>query len=177
MLTVIVLIGILITVILIDIIPIKITIKITIRNNNFNGRVMLLDKITWDKSDWPVINDGHPSSDEMDAPVFYTGNGANITYKVTNADLMKSGWKGWTVVASEGQDNASGKGTAFAPFGKAQNGGTFDISQTIAANAQDGLYEMKVQGFDTEHSVEYYVGKVATPVVCPQSMDLPLTAS
>jgi len=137
------------------------------RNNEFKGRLMLLDKITWDRSDWPVINDGHPSSDEMDAPIFYTGNGANITYKVTNADLMKSGWKGWTVVASEGQDNASGKGTAFAPFGKAQNGGTFDISQTIAANAQDGLYEMKVQGFDTEHSVEYYVGRVATPVTCP----------
>ena len=40
------------------------------RNNNFNGRVMLLDKITWDRNDWPVINDGHPSSGEMDAPIF-----------------------------------------------------------------------------------------------------------
>ena len=137
------------------------------RNNNFNGRVMLLDKITWDKSDWPVINDGHPSSDERDAPIFYTGNGANVTYKVTNADLMKSGWKGWNVTASEDCENGSGKGSAFAPFGYARYGGTFDVAQTISITTSDGLYEMKLNGFDTEHSVEYYVGKVATPVLCP----------
>ena len=137
------------------------------RNNNFNGRLMLLDKITWDRNGWPVINDGHPSSDERDAPVFYTGNGANVTYKVINADLMKSGWKGWVVTASEDCEKASGRGSAFAPFGYARYGGTFDISQTITASVQDGLYEMKVYGFDTEHSVEYYVGKVATPVLCP----------
>lgn len=136
------------------------------KNNNYNGRLMLLDKITW-QNDWPVINDGHPSSDPMDAPVFYTGNGANVTYKIVNADLSKSGWKGWDATCSEGCDNASGKGTAFAPFGRVRNGGTFDISQTITASVQDGLYEMKVNGFDTEHSVEYYVGKVATPVLCP----------
>lgn len=136
------------------------------RNNNFNGRLMLLDKITW-QADWPVINDGHPSSDERDAPIFYTGNGANVTYKVVNADLMKSAWKGWNVTASEECENGSGKGTAFAPFGYAKNGGTFDISQTVSASIVDGLYEMKVNGFDTEHSVEYYVGKVATPVLCP----------
>jgi len=136
-------------------------------NNNCNGRLMLLDKITWDKSDWPVINDGHPSSEEMDAPIFYSGNGANVTYKVINADLSKSLWKGWNVITSEDCDNESGKGSAFAPFGRVRNGGTFDISQTVTTSVQDGLYEMKVQGFDTEHSVEYYVGKVATPVLCP----------
>ena len=137
------------------------------RNNNFNGRLMLLDKITWDKSDWPVINDGHPSSGEMDAPIFYSGNGANVTYKVVNADLMKSEWKGWDTTFSEECDNASGKGTAFMPFGRVRNGGTFDISQSVSASIQEGLYEMKVNGFDTEHSVEYYIGKVATPVLCP----------
>ena len=135
-------------------------------NNNCNGRLMLLDKITW-QSDWPVINDGHPSSDEMDAPIFYSGNGANVTYKVQNADLMKSEWKGWNATFSEDCENASGKGTAFMPFGTARNGGTFDISQTVSTSIQDGLYEMKVNGFDTEHSVEYYVGRVATPVLCP----------
>lgn len=135
-------------------------------NNNCNGRLMLLDKITW-QNDWPVINDGHPSSAEKDAPLFYSGNGANITYKVVNADLMKSEWKGWDATFSEGCDNASGKGTAFMPFGRVRNGGTFDISQTVTASIQDGLYEMKVNGFDTEHSVEYYLGKVATPVLCP----------
>ena len=137
------------------------------KNNNCNGRLMLLDKITWTNDGWPVVNDGHPSSDERDAPVFYTGNGANITYKVINADLMKSGWKGWNVIASEECDNGSGKGSAFAPFGYARYGGTFDISQTISTNTADGLYEMKLNGFDTEHSVEYYVGKAATPVLCP----------
>ena len=136
------------------------------KNNGCNGRLMLLDKITW-QNDWPVINDGHPSSSEMDAPIFYTGNGANVTYKVNNADLMKSGWKGWDVIASEGLDYKSGNGTAFMPFGYAKNGGTFDISQTISPTYADGLYEMKLNGFDTEHSVEYYMGKVATPVLCP----------
>ena len=136
------------------------------RNNNFNGRLMLLDKITW-QNDWPVINDGHPSSTEQDAPIFYTGNGANVTYKMNNMDLSKSQWKGWDVEASEDCNNASGQGTAFMPFGQAKGGGTFDISQTSAVKVTDGLYEMKLNGFDTEHSVEYYVGKVATPVLCP----------
>ena len=136
--------------------------------NDFNGRLMLLDKITWDKNGWPVINDGHPSSGEMDAPVFYSGNGANVTYKVQNADLMKSGWKGWTInEASEGCSVTSGNGTAFMPFGLVKNGGTFDISQTVETSISDGLYEMKLYGFDSEHSVEYYVGNVATPVLCP----------
>lgn len=135
-------------------------------NNDCNGRLMLLDKITW-KNDWPEVGNGHPSSTEQDAPVFYTGNGANVTYKITNADLMKSGWKGWNVVSSEDCDLSSGNGTAFMPFGTAKGGGTFDISQTAPVNVTDGLYEMKVNGFDTEHSVEYYVGKVATPVLCP----------
>lgn len=137
------------------------------KNNNCDGRLMLLDKITWDRNGWPTINDGHPSSGQMDAPIFYTGNGANVTYKLVNADLMKSGWKGWNVTASEDCDNGSGKGTAFMPFGYAKSGGTFDISQTVTTSIQDGLYEMKVNGFDTGHSVEYYVGKVATPVLCP----------
>ncbi len=145
-------------------------------NNNFNGRLMLLDKITW-QGDWPVINDGHPSSDERDAPVFYTGNGANLTYKVQNADLMKSAWKGWDVTASDDCETGSGKGTAFAPFGYARYGGTFDISQTISTNVVDGLYELKVNGFDTEHSVEYYVGKVATPVLCPADEGINAPAS
>ena len=137
------------------------------RNNNFNGRLMLLDKITWTNDGWPVINNGYPSSEQMDAPIFYTGNGANITYKVVNADMSKSNWKGWDVTMSEGIDAASGKGSAFMPIFYARNGGTFDVSQTVTASITDGLYEMKLNGFDSEHSVEYYLGKVATPVLCP----------
>ena len=140
-------------------------------NNNCKGRLMLLDKITWTKDGWPVVNDGNPSSDPMDAPVFYTGNGANLTYKVENADLMKSNWKGWDVTASEDCETKSGRGTAFMPFGQARYGGTFDISQTVTAKILDGLYEMRVNGFDSDHSVEYYVGKVGTPVICPSDND------
>ncbi|MBR4307946.1 MAG: family 43 glycosylhydrolase [Bacteroidaceae bacterium] len=137
-------------------------------NNGCNGRLMLLDKITWDKNGWPVVNDGYPSSGEMDGPIFYSGNGANVTYKAYNTDLSKSQWKGWDVVASEGSDVVSGKGTAFMPFGRVTNeGATFDISQTVSNRISDGLYEMKLNGFDTGHSVEYYIGKVATPVLCP----------
>ena len=136
-------------------------------NNGCNGRLMLLDKITWTKDDWPVINDGHPSSDEQDAPIFYTGNGANITYKVRNADLSKSQFKGWNMTASEDCNLVSGKGTAFMPLATAKDCGTFDVSQTVTASVADGLYEMKLNGFDTEHNVEYYVGKVATDAICP----------
>ena len=136
------------------------------KNNNFKGRLMLLDKITW-QNDWPVVNDGHPSSDERDAPIFYTGNGANVTYKMSNTDLSKSQWKSWNVTSSEDCDITTGNGTAFMPFGCVKNGGTFDVSQTAPISVSDGLYEMKLNGFDTEHSVEYYVGKVATPVLCP----------
>ena len=136
-------------------------------NNGCNGRLMLLDKITWTSDGWPVINDGHPSTGQMDAPIFYSGNGANVTYKVINADLSKSNWKGWDATVSDDCVNGTGKGTAFMPFGYARNGGTFDISQTVTVSISEGLYEMKVNGFDTEHSVEYYVGKVATPVLCP----------
>ena len=136
------------------------------KNNNFNGRLMLLDKITW-QNDWPVINDGHPSSGEMDAPVFYTGNGANVTYKIKNADVSKSNWKGWNVTASEDCDLVSGKGKFYMPWAYARNAGTFDISQTVTASVADGIYELKMNGFTSGHSVEYYVGKVATPVLCP----------
>ena len=134
--------------------------------NCSNGRLLMLDKITWDANGWPVVNDGHPSSGKQDGPIFYTGNGANITYKVRNADMSKSRFAGWTVTASDDCTYASGKGTAFMPVGTVK-GGTFDISQTVSTSISDGLYEMKVNGFDSGHSVEYYVGKVGTPAYNP----------
>lgn len=137
-------------------------------NNGCNGRLMLLDKITWDKDGWPVIEDGHPSSELHAGPVFYTGNGANVTYKVRNADLSKSNFKGWNVVANDKASAVSGKGYFYAPVATVKGeGATFDISQTVSTSISDGLYEMKVNGLDSEHSVEYYVGKVGTDVYCP----------
>ena len=118
------------------------------RNNDFKGRLMLLDKITWSADGWPSINDGHPSSDAMPAPVFYSGEGANITYKFQNLDLMKSGWKGWTVEKSEDIDMNSGKGSAFMPLGYAKTEGSFDASQTIKG-VEEGIYEMSLNDFAT----------------------------
>lgn len=132
------------------------------RNNNFNGRLMLLDKITWSKDGWPSVNDGYPSSDEMPAPVFYSGDGANVTYKFQNADLMKSGWRGWTVTSSDNCDTGSGKGTAFMPFGYAKTAGRFDAQQTVSG-VKNGVYELTVEEFSTLGSVDLYINNAITP--------------
>jgi arabinan endo-1,5-alpha-L-arabinosidase len=132
------------------------------RNNNFNGRLMLLDKITWSKDGWPSINDGYPSSDEMPAPVFYTGDGANVTYKFQNMDLMKSGWKGWTLKASENCETASGKGTAFMPVGYAKTAGTFDVQQTVSG-VKNGVYELTLEDFSVLGGVDLYINNAKTP--------------
>jgi arabinan endo-1,5-alpha-L-arabinosidase len=126
------------------------------RNNNFNGRLMLLDKITWSKDGWPSINNGYPSSEEMPAPVFYTGDGANVTYKFQNMDLMKSGWKHWTLTASENCETGSGKGTAFMPLGYAKTAGSFDVQQTVSG-LRNGVYELTLEDFSTLGGVDLYL--------------------
>ena len=131
-------------------------------NNGCNGRLMLLDKITWSTDGWPSINDGHPSSDEMPAPVFYTGDGANVTYKFQNMDLMKSGWKGWTLTASENCETGTGKGTAFAPLGYAKTAGSFDVQQTVSG-LKNGVYELTLQDFSTQGGVDLYLNNARTP--------------
>jgi len=132
------------------------------RNNNFNGRLMLLDKITWSKDGWPTVNDGHPSSDAMPAPVFYTGDGANVTYKFQNMDLMKSAWKGWTLTASDNCETGTGKGTAFMPLGYAKTAGSFDVQQTITG-MKNGVYELTMEDFSTQGSVDLYVNNSYVP--------------
>ena len=131
-------------------------------NNGCNGRLMLLDKITWSSDGWPTINDGHPSSDERPAPVFYTGDGANVTYKFQNMDLMKSGWRHWTLKASEDCVIASGKGSAFMPFGSAKTAGSFDVQQTVTG-LKNGVYELTLEDFCTLGGVNLYLNNAATP--------------
>ena len=133
------------------------------KNNSYNGRLMLLDKITW-QNDWPLINDGHPSSGEMDAPIFYTGDGANITYKFQNMDLMKSGWKYWILTASENCETGSGNGTAFMPLGYAKTAGNFDVQQTITG-VNNGVYELTLENFSTLGGVDLYVNNALTPAI------------
>ena len=130
-------------------------------NNNCNGRLMLLDKITWSKDGWPTVNDGHPSRDEMPAPVFYTGDGANVTYKFQNMDLMKSGWKGWTLTSSEDCLTGTGKGTAFLPLGYAKTAGSFDVQQT-ATGLKNGVYELTLEDFSTLGGVDLYMNNATT---------------
>jgi arabinan endo-1,5-alpha-L-arabinosidase len=132
------------------------------RNNNFNGRLMLLDKITWSKDGWPTVNDGHPSSDAMPAPVFYTGDGANVTYKFQNMDMMKSGWKGWTLTSSGNCDTGSGKGTAFMPLGYAKTAGTFNVQQMVTG-LKNGVYELTLEDFSTQGGVDLFVNTSVVP--------------
>lgn len=146
------------------------------KNNNCNGRLMLLDKITWSKDGWPTINDGHPSSDAMPAPVFYTGEGANITYKFDNMDLMYSGWRNWNVTKSDDCEMNSGRGSAFMPTGYAKNGGSFDASQTLTGQ-KIGIYEMTLENFATEGSVDLYVGNLPTPAFHPAANNVTAPSS
>ncbi len=132
------------------------------RNNNFNGRLMLLDKITWSSDGWPTINNGYPSSEEMPAPVFYTGDGANVTYKFQNMDMMKSGWKFWTLNASEDCVTATGKGSAFMPIGYAKTAGSFDVQQTVSS-LKNGVYELTLESFSSQGGFDLYLNNAKTP--------------
>ena len=130
-------------------------------NDDSKGRVMLLDKITWDGNDWPVISDGTPSTTPQEAPVFYKNDGSVRTYRVQNADFHRSNWRGWTARISEDATTASGAGTAFMPMAYVKNGGTFDISQTMTGMT-NGLYEMELNGFDTDTNVDFYMNELST---------------
>lgn len=147
------------------------------KNNNYNGRLMLLDKITWSADGWPTVNDGHPSRDAMPAPVFYKGNGAVVTYKFDNTDLMKSGWKNWNVTASENCDVNSGRGSAFMPLGYAKapktleegETVTFDINQTVSG-VTNGIYELYLQDFASEGNADIYVNRATFPAFHPAAV-------
>jgi len=130
-------------------------------NNDSKGRVMLLDKITWDRNDWPVVSDGTPSTTPQEAPVFYKNDGSVRTYRIQNADLSKSQWKGWTARVSDGATTASGTGSAFMPLAYVKNGGTFDISQKISGMS-NGIYELELNTFDTEEAVDLYMNRLPT---------------
>ena len=77
-------------------------------------------------------------------------------------DLMKSGWKYWTLTASDNCDTGSGKGTAFMPLGYAKTAGSFDVQQTVSG-VKNGVYELTLEEFSTEGSVDMYINNAATP--------------
>lgn len=131
-----------------------------------NGRVLMLDKITWSRDGWPSVGNGTPSITEQEGPVFYKGNGANVTYKFKNTDLAKSAWQGWQVTSRGSAEPASGKGSAFMPLGTAGEGADFDASQSVSKLA-NGIYELQFNGFATAGSVDCYLNGFATPVNNP----------
>lgn len=141
-------------------------------NNGCNGRLLLLDKVKWDLSGWPSVNDGHPSSGETAGPVFYTGDGADKTFMFQNMDLGRSEWKGWKATISGVDRSASGAGTAFCPLGYVRSHGQFDIYQT-RASLPNGLYELRLNEFDTGDGVEIYLNDLATPARDSQQSSTP----
>ena len=133
------------------------------KNNGYDGRLLLLDKVTWDSNGWPVINNGFPSSDPQPRPVFYKDDGSVRTYRLTNTDFAKSKWKGWKTTFSEGANQNTGAGTAFMPLGYVKGACTFDIRQ-MATDMSNGLYEVEINAFDTEDNVEFCVNGLPTMI-------------
>lgn len=132
-------------------------------NNPDKGRMMLLDKITWSSDGWPSINDGTPTTTAQPAPVFYTGDGANKSFRFKNLDFAKSNFKFWTAKTSEDCTAKSGAGSVFCPLVSVKNGGEFDIYQT-KSDLPNGLYEIKMNAFDTHYNAAVYVNSVETLV-------------
>jgi arabinan endo-1,5-alpha-L-arabinosidase len=140
-----------------------------------DGRMMLLDKITWSDDGWPTINNNTPSTTQQAAPVFYEGDGANLNYLFRNMDMSKSSFKYWDITKSEDCNLISGVGTNHYSVGCAKDSGTFDISQT-ATGIKNGLYEIKTNAFDSEYNVSAYINLTEEPIHnASQPEELPTT--
>lgn len=127
------------------------------------GRVLMLDKITWDAQGWPSVNDGYPSSTPMPAPVFYKGNGADMTYRLNNMDLSKASFKKWNVELDSCNTFVNGivVGSAHMPIMHAKEG-EFKINQ-IREKMPNGLYELSLDNFCTDGGAQLVVNEVVTP--------------
>ncbi len=139
--------------------------------NESKGRVMLMDKLTWSHDGWPSVTGGTPSTTAQPAPVFYSGDGANMTYRFANMDLHRSEWLGWECTKSEDSNLASSEGSAFMPLGMASEAGSFDVHQTVTG-LKDGLYELRANNLAENGGVEFYVNDLATAAHYPQDTGL-----
>ena len=126
------------------------------------GRVLMLDRLKWDGMGWPYIEGGKPSTGEVDGPVFYSGNGRNMAYKLQNADFMKSGFRNWTVQNENNAVFESGVGSVFNPLMHVQ-GGSFTVQQNLTG-LTDAIYEIRVQNIANGDGVQLMAGNVLTPV-------------
>lgn len=126
------------------------------------GRVLMLDRLKWDGLGWPYVENASPSTTEQDAPIFYSGNGRNMGYKLQNADFMKSNFRNWTAKSDGCAQFESGVGSVFMPLMHVR-GGSFNVSQTMTAMT-DGLYEVRVNNLNNGGDVQLVAGSVLTPV-------------
>ena len=137
------------------------------------GRVLMLDRLKWDAMGWPTIEGESPSTGEVDAPVFYNGNGRNMNYKLQNADFMKSGFRSWTVRNEGTSVFESGVGSVFSPLMHVK-GGSFSVQQGMTG-LTDAIYEVRMQGLSTGAGVAMVAGSVITPIEAsseiPESAD------
>lgn len=135
-------------------------------NDESKGRVLMMDRLLWDKSGWPYVEGGSPSTTEVDAPVFYKGDGSDMTYRLSNQDFMKSGFSEWTSQSDGCSVFASGQdvqgASIFCPLMHVQ-GGSFSIRQD-RTNLPDGYYEVRLQQMSTQGGASVRVGAVVTPV-------------
>lgn len=136
------------------------------------GRVLMLDRLKWDAMGWPSIENGSPSTGEVDGPVFHNANGRNMGYKLQNADFMKSQFRSWTVRSEGTAALESGVGSVFSPLMHAQ-GGTFTVQQQMTG-LTDAIYEVRLQNTCNGDGVEIMAGSVLTPVSASQ--DVPTSA-
>ncbi|MCF0199013.1 MAG: family 43 glycosylhydrolase [Bacteroidaceae bacterium] len=129
--------------------------------NPDKGRVLMLDRLLWDKNNWPYVEGGSPSTTEQDAPILYKGNGKRMNFKFQNLDFMKSGFHGWTLSSDSQTEATSGLGNIFYPVMHVQ-GGQFVLEQTVSG-CTDGLYELQLD-CSNNGPVDVFVGSVLTPI-------------
>lgn len=126
-------------------------------NNGGNGRLLLLDKIVWDANGWPTVNDGTPSTTPQVGPVFYTGDGQNLTYRFRNLDFMHRNFRNWSCEASDDCTAMTGQGSPFMPLFSAK-AGEFHVHQDTTG-LKDGLYELRLNDY-TRGKVKIYLNDI-----------------
>jgi hypothetical protein len=99
----------------------------------------------------------------MPAPVYYKGSGADMTYRLNNMDLAKTGFKKWNIEEESCATFVNGIviGSPHMPIMHAKNG-EYKISQT-RQNMSNGLYELSLDNFCTNGGAQLVVNNVVTP--------------
>jgi len=128
---------------------------------NESERMLMLDRITW-QDGWPVVEGGTPSTTAKPAPVFHSGDGANVSYRFNNLDLSKSACRYWETEKS-GTSVTSGQGSIHLPITTINGSGTFALTQTVN-QMRDGLYELRYNGTQSGNQICAVVGDAKTAI-------------